>query len=110
MLFTAIKKNSYQDSVNLMLLTNRINTLPGVERSSIMMGTEANKDIYRNTGFYTSDLEEAAPNDMVIVVDAAEKAVVDQVLSETEAFLGNLSAVKAKSGEASATDLSLIHI
>ena len=97
MLFTVIKKNSYQDSVNLMLLTNRINTLSGVKRSSIMMGTEANKDIYKNTGFYTDDLEEAAPNDMVIVVDADQEDVVDQVLKEAETFLGNLSAVREKS-------------
>lgn len=30
MLFTVVKKNTYQDSINLMLLTNRINTLEGV--------------------------------------------------------------------------------
>lgn len=104
MLFTVIKKNSYQDSVNLMLLTNRINTLSGVKRSSIMMGTEANKDIYKNTGFYTDDLEEAAPNDMVIVVDADQEDVVGLVLKEAETFLGNLSAVREKSKESSAED------
>lgn len=102
MLFTVIKKNSYQDSVNLMLLTNRINTLLGVRRSSIMMGTEANMNIFRNTGFYTGELEQAAPNDMVIVVDADQEETVGLVLKETESFLGNLTAVKAKSGESSA--------
>ncbi|MBT9776777.1 acyl-CoA synthetase FdrA [Clostridium sp. MCC353] len=102
MLFTVIKKNSYQDSVNLMLLTNRINTLPGVKRSSVMMGTEANMNIFRNTGFYTGDMDQAAPNDMVIVVDADLEETVGRVLEETEAFLGNLSAVRAKSGEQSA--------
>ena len=50
MLFTVVKKNTYQDSINLMLLTNRINTLEGVKQSQIMMATDANKDIYRNAG------------------------------------------------------------
>ena len=29
-LFTVVKKNSYQDSINLMLLTNEVNALEGV--------------------------------------------------------------------------------
>ena len=53
MLFTVVKQNTYQDSINLMLLTNRINTLEGVIQSSIMMGTDANRDIFRNTGLLT---------------------------------------------------------
>ena len=44
MLFTVIKKNTYQDSINLMLLTNRINTLGGVKQSSIMMGKMCIRD------------------------------------------------------------------
>ena len=43
MLHTIIKENSYQDSINLMLLTNSVNGLDGVNKSSIMMGTDANK-------------------------------------------------------------------
>ena len=57
MLFTVVKKNTYQDSINLMLLTNRINTLEGVKQSQIMMATDANKDIYRNAGLLTAEAE-----------------------------------------------------
>lgn len=96
MLFTVIKKNTYQDSINLMLLTNRINTLEGVVQSSIMMGTEANKDIYKNSGLYTEEVGAAKPSDMVIVVEAQEEAVVDLVLKETESFLNDLSVKKDK--------------
>ena len=47
MLFTVVKgRNTYQDSINLMLLTNRINTLEGVKQSQIMMATDANKRIF----------------------------------------------------------------
>ena len=60
MLFTVVKKNTYQDSINLMLLTNRINTLEGVKQSQIMMATDANKDIYRNAGLLTAEAEAAA--------------------------------------------------
>ena len=38
MLNTVILKNNYQDSINLMLLTNTINDLDGVTIGRIMMG------------------------------------------------------------------------
>lgn len=91
MLYTIIKANSYQDSINLMLLTNAVNALEGVNKSQIMMGTDANKDIFKNSGLLTPEAEAASPSDMVIVVDTDDKAVVDQVLAETERFLNDLS-------------------
>lgn len=104
MLFSVIRKNTYQDSINLMLLTNRINTLPGVNQSQIMMGTEANKDIYRNAGLLTEDVQAAAPNDMCIVVDADDEKMVEQVLEEVKTFLNDMSVKKEKQAVTSATD------
>ena len=105
MLFTVIKKNSYQDSINLMLLTNSINTLHGVTRCSIMMGTDANKDIYRNSGLLTAEAESAAPSDMVIVVETSEEKVVENVLSETDKFLNDLAVKKKKNSVESVNSL-----
>ena len=48
MLYTIVKQNSYQDSVNLMLLTNKISTMEGINKVQIMMGTPANKDIFKS--------------------------------------------------------------
>ena len=62
MLTTVIKKNSYQDSINLMLLTNEINALEDVSKSQIMMGTDANKDIFKNSGLLTLEVETASPS------------------------------------------------
>lgn len=104
MLFTVIKQNSYQDSINLMLLTNRINTLDGVRQSSIMMGTDANKDIFRNTGLLTPEAEKASPSDMMIVVEAEDEKVVDRVMEETAAFLNDLSVKKQQGQLEEATD------
>lgn len=95
MLYTVIKKNSYQDSINLMLLTNSINTLSGITKCSIMMGTDANKDILKNSGLLTAEGESAAPSDMIIVVETPDEKVVEKVLSETDKFLNDL-AVKRK--------------
>ena len=86
MLKTVVKKGNYHDSVVLMLLTNHISTIEGVNKASIMMATPANKDIFKQSGLDTEELMEASANDMVIVADIVEESVLDTILSETEEF------------------------
>jgi succinyl-CoA synthetase alpha subunit len=90
-LYTVIKKNSYQDSINLMLLTNNISDMPGVNKVQVMMGTAANKDIFDEAGLLTEEAKAAQPNDMMIVLDSDDASVMDQVLSATDDFLSDLS-------------------
>lgn len=92
MLKTVILKNNYQDSINLMLLTNSINELAEVNMSQIMMGTDANKDILQNTDLLTKEAASASPNDLMIVVDSEQEEIMDQVLPAVHAFLDDLSA------------------
>ena len=75
MLKTVVKKGNYHDSVVLMLLTNHISTIEGVNKASIMMATPSNKDIFKQSGLDTPELMESSANDMVIVVDITEEAV-----------------------------------
>ncbi|CAH2714906.1 Protein FdrA [Neobacillus rhizosphaerae] len=89
MLYTIIKENSYQDSVNLMLLTNKISTMDGVNKVQIMMGTPANKDIFKTAGLHTEELEKAAANDMCIVVDTDSEDKIQEVLDEVDNYLKN---------------------
>lgn len=93
MLHTIIQKNSYQDSIVLMLLTNRLNTLNGVEKASVMMGTPANKDIFKTGGLYTPELEDASSNDMAIVLEIAEQdeKLIQDVLDNIDEFLAEQS-------------------
>ena len=105
MLYTVIKKNSYQDSINLMLLTNSINTLEGVSKCSIMMGTEANKDIFKNTGLLTKEAVEAVPSDMIIVLETEDEKMVEKVLAEVDKFLNNLAVKKTKNATESVNSL-----
>ena len=56
MLKTIVKAGSYHDSVTLMLLTNAVSTVDGVNKVSIMMATPANKDIFKQSGLETEEL------------------------------------------------------
>lgn len=99
MLRTIINKNTYQDSVVLMLLTNEISAIEGVNKVSIMMGTPANKDIFAGSGLRTEELEEATANDMAIVIDAENDEVVENVLVEVEEFLARQSSGSSTKSE-----------
>ena len=93
MLKTVIKKGSYHDSVILMLLTNQISTIEGVNKVSIMMGTPANKDIYEQSGLATPELQEAGANDLVIVADVDNEALLGTIEGEMEEFFKKQSTV-----------------
>lgn len=86
MLKTVVKKGSYHDSVVLMLLTNQISTIEGVNKVSIMMATPANKDIYKQSGLETEELLAATANDMVVVADVEDESLLEVIEKETEAF------------------------
>lgn len=104
MLHTVVQKNNYQDSINLMLLSNSINELDGVVKGQVMMATDANKDIFKAGGLYTEELEAASPNDLAIVVDTDDEAVVEKVVEEVDRFLSDLSSKKESSDGPQAVD------
>ncbi|MDR1935785.1 MAG: acyl-CoA synthetase FdrA, partial [Candidatus Accumulibacter sp.] len=87
MLHTIIRKNSYQDSITLMLLTNTIATLDGVAKVSIMMGTPANKDILAASGLGTPELAGAGANDIAMVMDIDGENRVEGLLAAVDEFL-----------------------
>ncbi|WP_082148234.1 DUF1116 domain-containing protein [Carnobacterium sp. 1290_CSPC] len=98
MLHTVIQKNNYQDSINLMLLTNSVNDIEGVSQGQIMMASDANKDILKSAGLYTDEVEAAGANDMAIVVEADDESVMEKVIAEIDRFLSDLSGKKDESG------------
>ncbi|TQR36093.1 acyl-CoA synthetase FdrA [Lysinibacillus sphaericus] len=87
MLYTIIKENTYKDSIVLMLLSNKLSAIDGVNKVSIMMGTPANKDIFKSSGLGTNELEKAKPNDIVIVVETDQEEKVDEVKEEVQIAL-----------------------
>ncbi len=105
MLKTIVKKNNYQDSINLMLLTNEVSSLEGVNKSSVMMGTEANKEVFETSGLLTEEASAASPADMVIVLDVTDESVIERALKTVETFLSDLSVKKEKSGISVASSL-----
>ena len=70
-----------------MLLTNHLEEMEGVNSISVMMGTPANKDIFKTGGLYTEELETATPNDMVIVADLGNAAMVEALVTAAQVYV-----------------------
>lgn len=70
MLYSFLLKGSFQDSVSLMLLSRNLSAHDDVSKVSVMMGTPANKDVFRETGMWHDGLADATPNDICVVIDS----------------------------------------
>ena len=62
-----VKANAYFDSVTLMLFSSKLNSIAGVEQAAVMMGTDHNKELMKNSGILTAEFAaKVKSNDLVI--------------------------------------------
>lgn len=93
MLHAILIKGTFQDSVTLMLLSRDLSASAGIKRVSVMMGTPANKDLYRETGLWHEALAAATPNDLCVVADSDsdDAATAEAVAARIKAWLASLA-------------------
>lgn len=72
-----LRKDSYYDSVFLMLISSDIKQMQGVSEAVVAMGTEMNLDLLADMGLRGPELESAGANDMIIALEAADAATCD---------------------------------
>ena len=66
-----VRRSAYFDSVALMLAQREARGLPGVEEVGLVMATDANKALLRESGLAFPDLASAGPDDLAVVARAA---------------------------------------
>lgn len=88
MLKNIIKVNTYYDSVTLMAISQKISVLDGVEKVSVMMATDNNKDILEEGGLLTEAGHEATPGDLIIAFSCQEESQVSDIVERVELALG----------------------
>lgn len=92
-----IKQNTYFDSVSLMSLSTKANQIDGVEQAFVAMGTEMNKEVLRNVGLITPELEEAKTSDLMIVVKAETDEACGHSYLEIETLFSKKNSGASKS-------------
>jgi len=68
-----IRKNTYYDSVALMVITKEIKKLPYVNEIIVGMGTELNKELADNLNLSNNEIKSLTPNDFFIAAFASEE-------------------------------------
>jgi len=100
MLHAVLIKGVFQDSVTLMVLSRDLSSAPGAKRVSVMMGTPANKDMFRETGLWHEALAAATPNDLCVVVDsdAGDPASAETMAALVKGRLAELARGSRRAG------------
>ena len=83
----SIKKNTYYDSVTLMIISKEIKKMDGVEEALVGMGTDLNKELATNLQMSNSEIDELTPNDFFISVLGDDKVNIEEVVAEVDNLL-----------------------
>lgn len=94
-----VEKDSYYDSVILMLINKEVKQIPGVKDAGVSMGTEANIDLLKGIGLSTPEMEEARPNDLIVVVEGDSEDVVDKAILLAKELLSKKKSRAEEEGE-----------
>ena len=79
-----VRKNTYFDSVTLMLISKQLKQLEGLDDVSVMMGTPANRVILKEANLLDAEGEGAGPNDLVLAFRAAEGIDVQAICKKID--------------------------
>src|SRR5258708_24208420 len=93
-----VRRNTYFDSVTLLQISSEIAGLNGVEDAALVMGTDLNLQLLRDSGLTTNEPLTAGPNDLVVAVRAADDATLDSAHNEAEALLAGRRAATPTGG------------
>ena len=72
--------NRYFDSLKLMRVSSEAASAEGVEKISVVMATPLNKEVLKETGLATDELDDAKPDDLVVAVSLKAEEFLDSVL------------------------------
>lgn len=87
MIYVRVLKAGPFHSLKLHFLNRLLHTSNDIERGQVVMGTEANKQFLIEQNLYHEQIEHAQPNDMVIVIDAADEVVIDTLIQDAEVLI-----------------------
>jgi FdrA protein len=82
-----VRRNAYFDSVTLLQVTSVVAVLPGVLDAALVMGTELNLEVLRDSGLLLDDAAQAGPNDLIIALRASDGSAADNALQAAESLL-----------------------
>jgi FdrA protein len=103
---TRVKPSEYHDSISLMQTAQALLRLTGVSDAAVVMGTPANREILASAALLTAEAIAAHPDDLVIVVKAADDSMALEALARAEEMLAARTQRSVSQAEARAKSLA----
>ncbi len=82
-----VRDHAYVDSVTLLQVSAEVLGLAGVEDAALVMATDLNRQLLRESGLLAGEAHRAGANDLIISVRAANEAAGRTALEHAEALL-----------------------
>jgi FdrA protein len=100
-----VVRDRYLDSVSLMRVSQSLSALPGVAEAAVMIGSDTNKRLMRDSGLLASG-EDAQPNDLVVGVRAVDAQAARAALDALDGLLARRADTSAVGAQAHARSLA----
>ncbi len=78
----AVRKDSYYDSVFLMLSARALKSLAGVSEAVVAMATPMNLELLAGMGFASRDFADLTPGDLIVAVEAQDGSTSEAAIKE----------------------------
>lgn len=88
-LCTDIRKNTYYDSVALMLITKEIKKMQGIKEVIVGMATDLNKELCANLNLSNEDIVQLTPNDFFIAAASEGENVIEKIVKKVDELLNS---------------------
>ena len=82
-----VRKNTYYDSVTLMLISKEVKKLEGVKEVLVGMGTDLNKELAQNLGLANEEVNQLGANDFFITVLSESDDVINELVKKVDELL-----------------------
>jgi FdrA protein len=93
-----VKTHLYKDSVSLMRIAEALSGLQGVRYATLLMGTGANKQLLEQARRLTAEVQDASPDDLMIVLEADSEVTLDAGVARAEHLLADAGEERGTAG------------
>lgn len=83
-----VRKDTYVDSVFLMLLSKDLKERSDIIDATVTMGTPMNLELLKEQGYSLESLKDVSPADLVVALDCASEKVFEEALKIVDEMLG----------------------
>ncbi|BEP28842.1 acyl-CoA synthetase FdrA [Helicovermis profundi] len=102
-----IRKNTYYDSVTLMLISKEIKGMEGVNEVLVGMATELNKELIGNLNLSSDKITELSANDFFIATDVEKGEIINDVIKKVDELLTEKKSKSSKDYKPASMDSAL---